>query len=136
MSERNKRVVRRAFEEVYSQGQLEAIDEIVAPRFVAHSPSMEYWRPAGVKQFVAGLRAAFSGLHMTVHEQIAEGDKVVTRWTARGTHRGTFRGMPPTGESGSMTGIEIDRVVEGNTVECWTNADDPGLLQQLGAMQA
>lgn len=134
MSEHNKMVVRRAFDEVYNQGHLDVVDELVSSDFIARTPSEEYRGPAGIKQYVTELRAAFPDLHITIDDQVADGDKVVTRWTARGTHTGPFQGIPPTGKQGSMTGIDIDRVVNGKSVECWTNADDLGLLQQLGVV--
>lgn len=134
MSEQNKMVVHRAIEEVYNQGRLEIVDELVSSDFVARTPSEEHHGPAGIKAYVTALRAAFPDLHMTIDEQVAEGDKVVTRWTARGTHTGTFRGIPPTGRHGRMTGIDIDRIADGKAVECWTNADELGLLQQLGVV--
>jgi steroid delta-isomerase-like uncharacterized protein len=84
--------------------------------------------------YVAALRDAFPDVHITIEDQVAEGDRVVTRWTARGTHTGAFQGIPPTGKRGSMTGIDINRFADGKVVECWTNADDLGLLQQLGVI--
>jgi steroid delta-isomerase-like uncharacterized protein len=134
MSEHNKMLVRRAIEEVYNQGNLKVVDELVSKDFVVHSPSEEIHGPAGIKQYVSALREAFPDLHITIEDQIAERDKVVTRWTARGTHGGTFQGVAPTGKRGSMTGIEVDRFVDGKSVECWTNVDELGLLQQLGVI--
>lgn len=136
MSGQNKMVVRRSFEEVYNRGNLDAVDDLVSSDFVAHSPSRDIKGPAGMKQFVLSLREAFPDLHITIDDQFADGDKVVTRWTARGTHLGTFQGVPPTGKQGSMTGMDIDRVVDGRAVECWTNSDELGLLQQLGVVPA
>ena len=136
MSEQNKIVVRRALEEGYNQGNLDVVDELVSSNFVAHVGSEEIHGPAGMKQFVASLRAAFPDLQLSIEDQVAEGDRVVTRWTAHGTHTGPFRGIPPTGKPGTMTGIDIDRNVDGRPIECWTNTDDLGLLQQLGVVPA
>src|SRR5688572_17801988 len=138
MSARNKLVARRAVDEVWNRGNLAAADELVAGDYVGHSsPSTdETHGPAGYKQFYAALRAAFPDIRFTVEDQVAEGDRVVTRWTAHATHTGEFRGIPPTGKRGSVTGITIDRVAGGKLVECWTNADDLGLLQQLGVVPA
>jgi steroid delta-isomerase-like uncharacterized protein len=136
MSEQNKHVVRRAIEEVYNQGNLDVVEELVSRDFVAHVASENMYGPAGMKQFVASLREAFPDLRMTIDDQIAEGDRVVTRWTARGTHTGSFQGIPPTGKQGTITGIDIDRFAGGKAVECWTNADYLGLMQQLGAVPA
>jgi steroid delta-isomerase-like uncharacterized protein len=134
MSEQNKQLIRRVFEEVYNQGNLDVVEDLASRDFVAHSPSEDIRGPAGVKQFVTGLRTAFPDFHTTIEDQIAEGDRVVTRFTATGTHTGTYKGMPPTGRRGTMTGIDIERIVDGKSVECWTNTDDLGLLQQLGVV--
>lgn len=134
MSNQNKKVVQRAIEEVYNEGRLDVVDELVSRDFVVHVSSEDFHGPAALKQYVATLREAFPDLQLTIDDQIADGDRVVTRWTARGTHLGTFQGIPPTGKRGSMTGIDIDRFVDGKAVECWTNTDDLGLLQQLGGL--
>lgn len=134
MSEQNKTIVRRAFEEVYNRGNLDIVDELVSSDFVVHASSEDIHGPTGLKLYVTALRQAFPDLHLTIDDQVAEGDRVVTRWTARGTHTGTFQGTPPTGKHGTMTGIDIDRVIDGRAVECWTNTDELGLLQQLGVV--
>jgi predicted ester cyclase len=77
---------------------------------------------------------AFPDLHFTIEDIIAEGDTVVVRQTARGTHQGDLMGIPPTGKQVSGTGITITRVVNGKAVEDWFNGDDLGLLQQLGVV--
>jgi steroid delta-isomerase-like uncharacterized protein len=136
MSEQNKTLVRRAVEEVYNQGKLDVIDEVVASDFVIHSSSDDIHGPVGAKQYVAMLRAAFPDLHITIEDQFAEGDRVATRWTARATHTGAFQGMPPTNKQIRLTAIDIDRFADGKVVECWTNMDELGLLQQLGAIPA
>lgn len=138
MSEQNKQLVRRAVEEVWNQGNYAAVDELAASDIVVHAslPDREVHGTAGVKQFYATLREAFPDLHFTIEDQIAEGDRVVTRWTARGTHTGTFNGIPPTGKTGIVSGIDIDRIANGKVVECWPNADELGLLQQLGVIPA
>lgn len=134
MSEHNKMVVRRAIDEVYNQGKLDVVDDLVSKDFVVHFSSEALHGPDAMKQYVASLREAFPDLHLTIDDQIAEADKVVTRWTASGTHLGTFQGIPPTGKKGVMTGTDTDRFVDGKAVECWTNTDDLGLLQQLGVI--
>ena len=134
MSEQNKMVVRRAIDEIYNQGKLDVVDELVSGDFVVHASSEDIHGPEALKQYVASLREAFPDLRLTIDDQIAEDDRVVTRWIARGTHLGTFQGIPPTGKQGSMTGTDIDRFVDGKAVECWTNTDELGLLQQLGVI--
>lgn len=133
MSEQNKLAARRALEEVYSGGNLDLVDELVTDGIIAHSPGAEFRGVAELKRFVASLRDAFPDLQMTVEDQVAEGDRVVTRWSARGTHKGSFFGIAPTGKIGTMTGIEIDQFVDDKVAECWTSTDYLGLMQQLGA---
>lgn len=136
MSKQNTALVRRAVEEVYNQGNLAVINELVASDFIIHSSSNDIQGPEAAKQYVAALRAAFPDIHFTIDDQFANGDRVATRWTARATHTGAFQGIPPTGKQVRMTAINIDRIAGGKVVECWTNVDELGLLQQLGIMSA
>ncbi|HSA79989.1 MAG TPA: ester cyclase, partial [Geminicoccaceae bacterium] len=85
MSERNKAQVRRVIEEIYNRGDLAVVDELAASDLVIHASSQDIRGRDGAKQYVAALRAGFPDLHLTVEDQVAEGDMVVTRWTARGT---------------------------------------------------
>ena len=80
------------------------------------------------------LLAAFPDISFTVEDMIAEGDKVVTRWTMNATHKGQFGGIPPTGKRVSITGVDISRIVTGKFVESWMYSDRVGLMQQLGVM--
>jgi steroid delta-isomerase-like uncharacterized protein len=136
VSEQNKLIHRRICEEAIGQGDVNVIQELVSDDFVGHasSPDMDTRGVEAYKQFVAGMHRAFPDLQITVEDQLAEGDKVVTRWRARGTHKGEYFGIPPSGKQGEMTGMSIDRIVDGKTVECWTNSDDLGLLRQIGAI--
>ena len=131
--EENKASVRLAFEEGWNKGNLTTVDEDVATNYVLHDPfSGEVKGPEGYKQYVKMYRNAFPDLHFTVEDQIAEGDKVVTRWTCTGTHRGELMGIAPTGKLGTITGITIYRFSGGKIQESWSNWDDLGMLQQLG----
>ncbi len=136
MSQDNKALVSRSIDEIYNQGNLAAVDQYAASDFVIHAPSGDIHGTAGARQYVAMLREAFPDFHITIEDQVADGDRVVTRWTAEGTHLGEFQGISPTGKRGTMTGIDIDRIADGKVVECWTNTDDLGLMQQLGVIQA
>jgi len=89
---------------------------------------------AGIKQFISIYRTAYPDTHFTVEDQVAEGDKVATRWTATGTHRGELMGIAPTGKRVTVTGIAITRVTNGKIVETWNNFDALGQLQQLGVI--
>ena len=134
MSEKNKAQVRRVIEDIYNQGDLGVVDEVAASNLIIHAASQEIRGREGAKQYVMMLRAGFPNLHLTVEDQIAEGDMVVTRWTARGTHTGEFQGIPPTGREVQIAGTDIDRIIDGKTVECWVQMDQLGLMQQLGAV--
>ena len=134
MSEENEAVVRRAFDEV-AMGDMTAVDEIIAPEFVRHdlAGGREAHGPDGVKRLIAALRSAFPDIQTTVDDVISGGDRVVVRFTARGTHRGQFQGIAATGLEATWTGINIYRVADGQIQETWQLADGLGLLRQLGA---
>jgi steroid delta-isomerase-like uncharacterized protein len=138
MSEQNKATSRRAVELVAS-GDLDQVDSIVSEDAVDHdtqNPNAGLHGPEGYKRSAAMYRAAFPDLRMKVEDQIAEGDKVVTRWTATGTHDGDLPGFPATGRTSTVTGIGIDRFEGGLIVETWGNWDTLGMMQQLGAVPA
>ncbi len=146
-TEDNKALVRRFFEEVYNKGNVAAVEELLAPNIILHfdSPS-DVPVPAElqlsleeIKQFVSQWRTTFPDFHYTVELQVAEGDLVVTRLSARGTHteeyRGlTYKGIPPTGKQVTWTETWINRIADGKFVEFWSNEDDLGRLQQIGAL--
>ena len=135
MSEQNKAIARRVFEEVWNKGNLDALDEVYVADVVGHNAPPG--QPPGIKgtrQFIGMYLQAFPDTRMVVEDQVAEGDKVVTRWTATGTHRGELMGMPPTGKSVRVTGITINRLEGGKIVEEWGTFDQLGMLQQLGAI--
>ena len=136
MSEQNKARIRRVIEEAYSRGDLSVVDEVAASNLVIHASSQDIRGREGAKQFVTMFRTAFPDLKFTIEDQIAEGDMVVTRWTARGTHAGEFQGIPATGRAVRVAGTDIDRIVDGKTVDCWVHMDQFGLMQQLGEPDA
>lgn len=136
MSEQNKAITRRIFDEIESQGKLAVADEIFARDFINHLPFGEMHGTEGAKQFATMLRTAFPDLHTTVRDQIAEGDRVTTRWTARGTQKGPFQGVPPTGRQMEIGGITISRIANGKIIEQWGNPDLFSMMQQLGAVPA
>jgi steroid delta-isomerase-like uncharacterized protein len=137
MLEQNTVVMRRAVKDVWNGENFSAVNELVASDVILHlpKPGEEIYGPEGVSQFYATLHAAFPDIHFTIEDQIAAGDKVVTRWTCRGTHKGEFEGISPTGNQINVTGIDIDRIANGKVVECWPVMDELGMLQQLGAIQ-
>ena len=136
-TEANKAISRRFLEEIFGQGKLAVADEIIAPNHVDSGPGTLPGLPPGPegsKQFVTVYRNAFPDVQFTIDEQIAEGDKVVTRWTAHGTHQGELAGIPPTGKSSTVTGMGVDRIMNGKIVESWGIFDQFGMMQQLGVI--
>jgi steroid delta-isomerase-like uncharacterized protein len=117
----NKALVRRWFDEVLTRGDIQRANEIFSPSYVLHDSSFvqEVHGREGVKRYVTTFHAASPDLCFAVEDQIGEGDMVVTRWIARGTHREEFLGIPPTGNQMTVTGIEFDRVIEGKIDEAW-----------------
>jgi steroid delta-isomerase-like uncharacterized protein len=138
MSAENKALARRFFLEAFNDGNLGVIDELAAPGIVNHDSAMPEPMVGidAVKAAVAGYRTGFPDLRITIEEQVAEGDSVVTRWSALGTHGGDLMGMPATEKQATVTGITIDRFENGLVVETRTNWDTMGMLQQLGAVPA
>ena len=135
MSEQNKAAQRRLYEEVFNKGNLSVIDEVVSPDIVDHNPGPGVPPTReGFKQFVSTNRAAFPDIRIEVNDILAEGEKVVARFTMRGTHRGELMGIAPTGKQVTVSGIDILRWEGGKAVEHWGNMDDLGLLQQLGVV--
>jgi steroid delta-isomerase-like uncharacterized protein len=135
LSETNKAVARRFFDEVWNKGNLAVLNEIIAKDHVSRGPGTLPGLPTGpegTKQLVTVYRNAFPDLRFTIEEQIAEGDKVVTRWTADGTHQGELAGIPPTNKTSTVTGVAVDRIANGKVVESWGIFDQFGMMQQLG----
>jgi steroid delta-isomerase-like uncharacterized protein len=131
-----KAVSRRLIDEVYNEGKLDVVDEVVAPGYVRHDPTLpeDITGQAAERELAAAYRAAFPDLTVTIEEQLAEGDRVVTRWTARGTHTGDLWGIPGTGKEVRVTGTSVDRIQGGRIAESWLNWDALGLMQQLGVV--
>jgi steroid delta-isomerase-like uncharacterized protein len=138
MSEANKESMRRVLEEAFGQGKMEIIDELLDPDFVCHDPNSESGEIRGadtIKGEIEYFRNAVPDLTYTVEDQVVEGDKVVSRYTARGTHQGEFFGVPGSGRHIEMTGITIDRFDEsGKLIEEWPEYDLLGAMQQMGAI--
>jgi steroid delta-isomerase-like uncharacterized protein len=133
-TEENKALVRRFYEEI-DKGNLEAMDELVAEDYIDHSPP-----PFPVSPGREGLKEAFKlfwdatpGQHQ-IEDQVAEGDKVVTRLTAYGKHDGDLPGIPRTGNDMKMTAVAIHRIADGKLAEKWSDKDVLGMLQQVGVI--
>ncbi len=137
MSEENEALVRRYFEEIWDKGNLDLIDELFTTNFVRHGPTATEGEVRGLEGFkgvVSMYRTAFPDLRVPIEDLIAEGDRVVSRWTARGTHQGELMGIAPTGNQASVSGIIVDRISGGRIEEEWVEYDTLHLMQQLGAV--
>ncbi len=136
-AEETKAVARRINDEVWNQGDLDVIDELIADDAVISivGAPQEIRGPAGFREFVTMYRTAFPDLRITIDEQIGEGDVVVNRWTATGTHEGELMGIAATGKQATTAGININRISGGKLVQGWGIFDQLGLLQQIGAIE-
>ena len=135
-TEDNKTLVHRFFEEFANQGNLAVADDLFVPEYVHHFPDEDIHGPDGMKQLDKRLRTAFPDWQISADDVIAEGDKVVVRYTMHGTHQGEGFDIAPTGKRVVYTGIDIIRIADGKIVEQWTEIDALGLLRQLGVIQA
>ena len=136
MPAQTKGVAKRFFD-AWNARDLDAFDEIIAADAVDHDPQnpfSEIHGPAGARRNAGMYQAAFSDGRFKVEEQIAEGDLVVTRWTASGTNDGELMGMAPTGKRVEISGITIDRIADDKIAESWGCFDTLGMMQQLGAV--
>jgi steroid delta-isomerase-like uncharacterized protein len=134
MSDANKNVVRRLFEEVWNKGNLPVADELFAQNYSHHDPSTpEFGRgPESEKKRATLYRTAFPDVRLTAEDIIAEGETVTVRWSCKGTHKGDLSGIAPTGKQVTISGISVAHFTSGKMVEGWVNWDALGLMQQLG----
>jgi len=134
--EDSKALIRRFYDEVWARGNLDVADEVFAEEYVRHDfrggdPEPG---PDGQKQIARTFRAAFPDLRWDVDFLVGEGDMVVGRWTASGTHDGPWAGVAPSGRPMRFSGINVFRFADGRVVEIWNHRDDLGLMQQLDAV--
>ena len=136
MSDANKAVVKRFVDELFVQGNLDVVDELVADDYVDHTPPPDLPPgKAGLKQLATMFRNAFTDLAISDVDLIAEGDKVVMRHVTTGTHQGDFMGIAATGRRISVNEIHIVRLADGKIVEHWGVEDNLGMMQQLGVVE-
>src|SRR3712207_4779754 len=135
MSEENKALARR-WVDIFNQGNLDLVEEIYAPNFVGHDPTMpeDVRGVEGRREFYGMYQSAFPDTQITIEDQLAEGDRVATRWTARGTHQGELMGVPPSGNRVEVPGTTISRIEGGKVAEEWNNYHALGLMQQISAI--
>ena len=136
-SEQNKAQYRRFYEEFLSKGDTQVVDEVVDPNVVTHSPFPDQKPGAeGLKEAIMQFREAFPDLHAKAEDILADGDKVVGRFTVTGTHKGEFMGMPPSGKQFTYEEMVIVRFKNGRIVEHWAVMDAMAMMQQLGMIPA
>jgi steroid delta-isomerase-like uncharacterized protein len=138
MSEENKEKARRVYEEAFGGGRIEVIDEVLHSDFICHDPNSETGEIKGaetLKGEIEYFKNAFPDFYYRVEDQVAEGDKVTTRYTMSGTHQGEFFGVSGSGKRIEISGINVDRFDEsGKMVEEWASYDLLGAMRQAGAM--
>jgi steroid delta-isomerase-like uncharacterized protein len=135
-AEENKVVMRQYFEGAWEQGNLQLLDELLAPDYVNHNPAtpdMPTGRE-GVKGVVSMFRSGMPDLKVVIEDMIAEGEKVATRYTLEGTHEGELFGVPPTGKRLSIKSMTVERVSEGKVRDHWRVSDNLEMMQQLGVV--
>lgn len=132
----NKRVVRRFIEEIINTGNVERLADVVSDRiFESNDPTGTARGLESMRQHVLGVRQTYPDLHLTIEKQIAEGDWVVTCITARGTHQGHWLGIKPTGKPVVITGVNVDKVVDGKIVDHGGAANMFEALLEIGAIR-
>jgi steroid delta-isomerase-like uncharacterized protein len=131
---RNKQLVDAFIQELFTKGDLDAVGRYLAPGFVDHDPPFAGapGGPEGLRQAAAMMKEALPDWHSDIGQLVAEGDTVVERFTASGTHRGELMGTPPTGRTLVLAGINIFRIEGDRIAERWGRLDELGLLRQLG----
>lgn len=134
--EANCTLVRRFIDEIFNAGNFDAADEILEPNYTHHDPTTQEFGSGieGFKRLIAYYREAFPDLEITLDDQFAAGDRVVDRWTGRGTHEGELMGVPATGRPVTASGISIHRIEGDRIAETWNNYDAAGVLRQVGAI--
>lgn len=135
-TEANKTIVQNYFEQVWNNGRLDYLDDCLAEDVVEH-PAQQIPGLNGrdsLKAIIGGARGSLPDIEITLHDSIAEGSKVVSRYTMTATHQNEFMGAPPTGKHLTVTGAAIYRLAGGRIVEIWNFIDTLGLMQQLGVV--
>lgn len=131
MTEKERNLGHIWFEEVWNKRRRDAIAELLTSDAVIHDGGSDSKGPEGFYQFYDLMLAAFSNLHVTIHDTFAEHDRSCVRWSCRAGHTGDGLGMPPTGKTIRVTGISIVRVADGRAAEVWQNWDMMGLMEQI-----
>ena len=136
-AEQNTAVLRRQVDEVMNQGKVTVIDELFAPNIVQHAPGApDIVGLDDFRHFIVAYRTAFPNVRMTIEDLVAADDRVVARYTFRGTQQGELMGIAPTGKAVNVPGVAIARFAGGKIAEVWLSWDTLGMMQQLGVVPA
>ena len=122
----NREIIKRYFEEVWNQGKLDVLDEIMDAHYINHSPGMPNSEPGpqGLKPIIAGMRKAFPDLTFEIKNMVVTEDQVAVHCMMSGTHKGDLFGTPPTGKTVRINQMQIERIKDGKIVEHWRQSDD------------
>lgn len=134
-TEANKRIIRRAIDEIHNQGDFSVLEELIGEEYVSHylSEPKPLQGREDFRTVVTHMRQALTGYHVRIDDQLAAGDKVVTRWSMRGRHDGELFGIPPCGNEVEISAISIERLAGGRIVEEWYTLDRWDFLRQAGS---
>jgi steroid delta-isomerase-like uncharacterized protein len=137
-AEQNKAIVRQWIEQGWNKGNVNLIDDLYTPNVVQHDAAtpVPVTSAEALKQYVGGFLHAMPDLHFTIDDLLAEGDKVLWRFTAKGTQTGDLMTIPPSGRTATVTGMVLFRLANGKIAEVWVNFDALTMLQQMGVIPA
>jgi steroid delta-isomerase-like uncharacterized protein len=134
MSQQNESIVRRLMNEAWNEGNLETVDDCVAPQYTHEGPLDSVQGPQGLKEMITKYRTAFPDCNLKIDDMFSADDRVVVRFQYSGTHKAALEGLAPTGRHASGAGIDVHRVENGRIVETYSQWDALGLMQQLGVV--
>jgi steroid delta-isomerase-like uncharacterized protein len=137
MSSQNSSIIRRLFDEVFTKGNLTLLDELVATNVKLNDPAHPNHRDGiqSYKQIEQTYKQAFPMKKFKIEDLMTADDKVIVRWTCRGTHKGDLEGIEPTNRDVQVSGISIYRLTNGKVSEIWQNWDRLGLFEQIGEVE-
>ena len=136
MAERNKGIIRRYVDEVYTKGNLDVLEELISPHYVNHTEERDIEGIEGLRAFALAMRAALPDMRHTIHVQLTEGDLEAHRWTISGTHQGEWAGIPASGNPVAVKGLSLSRIEDGKVAEEWTFTNSLEMMMQIGALPA
>lgn len=134
LQNKNIQLIKRYFDEVWNNGQLEVLDDIISPDYINHNPGMPNPIPGpdGLKPIIVGIRKAFPDLKYVIENMVVSDDQVAIQTTMHGTHTGDFFGVAPTYKTVRVNQMQIERISNGKIIEHWRVTDELVLLKQLG----